>query len=165
VELVADDIRATLLENCAWYRQDPDFDPMPVVKFFTPDASATWPIVSADPEDPFVLFGLCRVQHNPNWIKPLRDHRAARRACADGVVLIASSVALIMCAQQAPTASAWSGCLQPIHPTKELVMTHLRQRMSEYMELRNVALNTQLSYLQQVSLFARHFGKSPDLLG
>ncbi|MGO8658679.1 site-specific integrase, partial [Rhizobium ruizarguesonis] len=24
---------------------------------------------------------------------------------------------------------------------------------------------TQLSYLQQVSLFARHFGKSPDLLG
>lgn len=27
------------------------------------------------------------------------------------------------------------------------------------------ALNTQLSYVQQVSLFARHFGKSPDLLG
>ncbi|QND62252.1 site-specific integrase (plasmid) [Mesorhizobium huakuii] len=31
--------------------------------------------------------------------------------------------------------------------------------------MRNLALNTQLSYLQQVSLFARHFGKSPDLLG
>ena len=44
-------------------------------------------------------------------------------------------------------------------------MTHLRQRMSEDMQVRNLALNTQLSYLQQVSLFARHFGKSPDLLG
>lgn len=37
-------------------------------------------------------------------------------------------------------------------------MTQLRQRMS-------FALNTQLSYLQQVSLFARYFSKSPDLLG
>lgn len=44
-------------------------------------------------------------------------------------------------------------------------MTQLRQRMSEDMEVRNLALNAQLSYLQQVSLFARHFGKSPDLLG
>jgi hypothetical protein len=32
---------------------------MPVVKFFTPDAAATWLIVSAEPEDPSVLFGLC----------------------------------------------------------------------------------------------------------
>ena len=44
-------------------------------------------------------------------------------------------------------------------------MTRLRQRMSEDMQVRNLALNTQLSYLQQVSLFARYFGKSPDLLG
>lgn len=44
-------------------------------------------------------------------------------------------------------------------------MTPLRQRMSEDMPVRNLSLNTQLSYLQQVSLFARHFGKSPDLLG
>ncbi|MER9083121.1 phage integrase N-terminal SAM-like domain-containing protein [Mesorhizobium sp. M0895] len=44
-------------------------------------------------------------------------------------------------------------------------MTQLRQRMSEDVELRNLAPNTQLSYLQQVSLFARHFGKSPGLLG
>ncbi|RWD96157.1 site-specific integrase, partial [Mesorhizobium sp.] len=44
-------------------------------------------------------------------------------------------------------------------------MTQLRQRMSEDMEVRNFALNTQLSYLQQVSLFARYFSKSPDLLG
>jgi integrase/recombinase XerD len=44
-------------------------------------------------------------------------------------------------------------------------MTHLRQRMSEDMQVRNLSLNTQLSYVQQVSLFARYFGKSPESLG
>jgi len=44
-------------------------------------------------------------------------------------------------------------------------MTALRQRMFEDMQVRNLALNTQMSYVQQVSLFARHFNKSPELLG
>jgi len=44
-------------------------------------------------------------------------------------------------------------------------MSVLRQRMIEDMQLRNLALNTQISYLQQVSCFARHFGKSPTELG
>jgi len=44
-------------------------------------------------------------------------------------------------------------------------MTSLRQRMTEDMQVRNLALNTQTSYLQQVSLFARHFNKSPEALG
>ena len=44
-------------------------------------------------------------------------------------------------------------------------MTSLRQRMTEDMQVRNLALNTQMSYVQQVSLFARHFNKSPDQLG
>ena len=44
-------------------------------------------------------------------------------------------------------------------------MTPLRQRMTEDMRVRNLAVNTQLSYVQQVSLFARHFNKSPELLG
>ena len=44
------------------------------------------------------------------------------------------------------------------------MMTPLRQRMTEDMQVRNLALNTQLSYVQQVSLFARHFNKSPELL-
>lgn len=44
-------------------------------------------------------------------------------------------------------------------------MTPLRQRMTEDMQVRNLALNTQMAYLQQVSLFARHFNKSPELLG
>jgi site-specific recombinase XerD len=41
----------------------------------------------------------------------------------------------------------------------------LRQRMIEDMIVRNFAPNTQESYLSQVSLFARHFGKSPEQLG
>ena len=44
-------------------------------------------------------------------------------------------------------------------------MTPLRQRMTEDMQVRNLALNTQMSYVQQVSLFARHFNKSPEELG
>lgn len=44
-------------------------------------------------------------------------------------------------------------------------MTLLRQRMQEDMKIRNLALNTQVSYLQQVALFARYFGKSPGNLG
>lgn len=44
-------------------------------------------------------------------------------------------------------------------------MTALRQRMLEDMQVRNLAENTQDSYIRQVSLFARHFKKSPDTLG
>jgi site-specific recombinase XerD len=44
-------------------------------------------------------------------------------------------------------------------------MTPLRKRMTEDMQVRNLAINTQMSYLQQVSLFARHFNKSPEMLG
>jgi integrase/recombinase XerD len=44
-------------------------------------------------------------------------------------------------------------------------MTALRQRMTEDMQVRNLALNTQTCYLQQVALFARHFHKSPEELG
>jgi site-specific recombinase XerD len=44
-------------------------------------------------------------------------------------------------------------------------MTSLRQRVTEDMQVRNLAPNTQQSYLQQISLFARHFRKSPEALG
>ena len=48
---------------------------------------------------------------------------------------------------------------------KGLPMTPLRQRMCEDMQVRNFSENTQKSYLQQVSLFARHFRRSPEGLG
>ena len=44
-------------------------------------------------------------------------------------------------------------------------MTKLRQRMIEDMQVRNLALNTQRVYLEQVSRFARQFNKSPEQLG
>jgi hypothetical protein len=44
-------------------------------------------------------------------------------------------------------------------------MTSLRQRMVQDMQIRNLAVHTQNSYVLQVSMFARHFGKSPEMLG
>lgn len=44
-------------------------------------------------------------------------------------------------------------------------MTPLRQRMLQDMKIRNFAENTRKCYLQQVSLFARHFRRSPEGLG
>jgi integrase/recombinase XerD len=41
----------------------------------------------------------------------------------------------------------------------------LRQRMIDDMTVRNLAPNTMLNYLKQVSYFAQHFGKSPERLG
>jgi len=44
-------------------------------------------------------------------------------------------------------------------------MTSLRRRMIEDLQIRNLAVNTQQSYIQQVSRFAQHFKKSPEILG
>ena len=44
-------------------------------------------------------------------------------------------------------------------------MASLRQRMLEDMQIRNLAVNTQESYVQQVSFFARYFKQSPERLG
>ena len=44
-------------------------------------------------------------------------------------------------------------------------MTSLRTRMTEDMQIRNLAVHTQNTYLLQVTLFARYFNKSPELLG
>jgi len=44
-------------------------------------------------------------------------------------------------------------------------MTPLRQRMIEDMKVRNLAPLTQETYVRQVSMFARHFGRSPEALG
>ena len=44
-------------------------------------------------------------------------------------------------------------------------MTPLRQRLLDDMRIRNLARNTQETYLLQVATFAKHFARSPELLG
>lgn len=44
-------------------------------------------------------------------------------------------------------------------------MTPLRLRMLEDMSIRNLADNTQTSYIQQIATFAKHFSRSPEELG
>jgi phosphomannomutase len=44
-------------------------------------------------------------------------------------------------------------------------MTSLRQRMLEDMQIRNLAPATQRAYVEHVSRYARHFGRSPAVLG
>src|SRR5579862_9837527 len=44
-------------------------------------------------------------------------------------------------------------------------MTALRKRLTDDLQVRNLSPETQASYVQRVSQFARHFGKSPELLG
>ena len=44
-------------------------------------------------------------------------------------------------------------------------MTPLRQRMIEDMRVRNLARQTEIAYVTQVARFAKHSGKSPELLG
>jgi integrase/recombinase XerD len=44
-------------------------------------------------------------------------------------------------------------------------MSPLRHRMIEDMQIRNLTLNTQRVYAEQVGRFALHFRKSPERLG
>ena len=55
------DERAQLLANGQARAAAPDFDPMPVVRLFTPDAHATWLLAALDPMDGDAAWGLCDV--------------------------------------------------------------------------------------------------------
>lgn len=55
--------------------------------------------------------------------------------------------------------------LHPFNPQSSIAMTPRRQRMREDMSSRNRAQNTQHSYLQQISCYAKHFHRSPEVLG
>ena len=57
--LITEQQRCLLLANGRESLQNPDFDPAPVVKLFTPDAGATWLLTEIDPDDHDHAFGLC----------------------------------------------------------------------------------------------------------
>ncbi|MNV68933.1 hypothetical protein D3C71_1618100 [compost metagenome] len=56
-KLITDEQRALLLANGRESTENPDFDPRPVVKLFTPNASATWLLTELNSEE--IAFGLC----------------------------------------------------------------------------------------------------------
>ncbi|NDZ17197.1 DUF2958 domain-containing protein (plasmid) [Variovorax sp. WS11] len=58
-----------LLANGLQSQSQEDFDPLPVLKLFTPDAGATWLLTEIDPEDHDMAFGLCCTQHKPNYVE------------------------------------------------------------------------------------------------
>lgn len=62
-------------------------------------------------------------------------------------------------------AKMWSLQVQRFQLATEVPMTPLRRRMLEDMQLRNLAVNTQKSYLQRIPLFARYFDRPPSVLG
>ncbi len=57
--LITAEQRIVLLANGRKSLKNPDFDPAPVVKLFTPDAGATWLLTEIDPDDHDHAFGLC----------------------------------------------------------------------------------------------------------
>lgn len=59
MKLITDELRAQLLANGQQSIEHDDLDPLPVVKLFTPDASATWLLTEIDPDDHDHAFGLC----------------------------------------------------------------------------------------------------------
>ena len=56
-KLITDEQRALLLANGRESIENSHFDPVPVVKLFTPNAGATWLLSELDSED--IAFGLC----------------------------------------------------------------------------------------------------------
>lgn len=58
MKLLTADQHRKLIENGKQAQRNPDFDPLPVVKLFTPDAGATWLLAWIDPTEPDVAFGL-----------------------------------------------------------------------------------------------------------
>ncbi len=58
-KLITDEQRAQLLANGRQSIEHDNFDPLPVVKLFTPDAGATWLLTEIDPDEHDHAFGLC----------------------------------------------------------------------------------------------------------
>lgn len=59
MQLLLESHRIDLLANGRRRILEAAYDPVPVIKLFTPDAGATWLLSELDPADPDLAFGLC----------------------------------------------------------------------------------------------------------
>ncbi|MBC9250974.1 hypothetical protein A9179_11855 [Pseudomonas alcaligenes] len=59
--LITEAEHGQLLANGRARAADQTIDPLPVVRLFTPDAHATWLLVSLDPVDEDTAYGLCDI--------------------------------------------------------------------------------------------------------
>lgn len=58
MNLITPELRILLLANGHTARDNPHFDPWPVLKWFNPCGSATWLITELDPDDEDLAYGL-----------------------------------------------------------------------------------------------------------
>lgn len=59
MDLITPDLRAQLLANARAAHENPQFDPLPALKWFNPCGAATWLITELDPHDEDRAYGLC----------------------------------------------------------------------------------------------------------
>ncbi|GHE73244.1 hypothetical protein GCM10019059_36030 [Camelimonas fluminis] len=55
---ISNEIRELLSDNATRAKADPNFDPIPHLKLFTPWARCTWLITESDSKDPNLVYGL-----------------------------------------------------------------------------------------------------------
>jgi len=110
---------------------------------------------------------LCAGPHNFIRTKPLRGKwLTGSDAPQESIAVLTECSPVFFLPFCYSVAKTWSCCLQHISISqRSFSMISLRQRMTEDMQIRNLSINTQESYVQQVSLFARYFKQSPELLG
>ncbi|MBB5707320.1 DUF2958 domain-containing protein [Sphingopyxis panaciterrulae] len=81
MDLIPDDIRKVLLANTDRLSADSSYDPVPVVKLFTPDADATWLMTRAEPYGgDLMLYGLSDLglgcpEFGPTLLSELTEYR------------------------------------------------------------------------------------------
>lgn len=59
MELITPELRWLLLANGEASRDNPHFDPHPMVKWFNPCGAATWLVAELNPDDEDQAYGLC----------------------------------------------------------------------------------------------------------
>jgi Protein of unknown function (DUF2958) len=80
MKLFTEDHKQKLLANGHESGRNPDFDPWPVVKLFTPDAGCTWLVTEIDPEEPNRLWvladlGMGFCEYGTVWLSELLELR------------------------------------------------------------------------------------------